>query len=169
MDGIGIAATAIGAIFIYGGIKGYSPLKAFGNLLTGQNPNQGQSASLLSSSTNSSGPDFTVTSGGDANANKTLAKQLANQMGHVDWTSGQMWADWDALWTQESGWRVDATNPQSGAYGIPQSLPASKMASAGSDWKTNPATQIKWGIQYIAGTYGNPSNAEAHERANNWY
>jgi hypothetical protein len=73
------------------------------------------------------------------------------------------------MWNQESGWRWDATNPSSGAYGIPQSLPASKMASAGADWKTNPATQIKWGLGYIHATYGNPAGAWAHEQSHNWY
>jgi hypothetical protein len=74
----------------------------------------------------------------------------------------------NSLWSKESGWRVSASNP-SGAYGIPQSLPGSKMASAGSDWRTNPATQIAWGLDYISSTYGSPCAAWAHSRANNWY
>ena len=61
-----------------------------------------------------------------------------------------------ALWDRESHWNVYAHNPSSGAYGIPQSLPGDKMASAGADWQTNPATQITWGIGYIAGRYGTP-------------
>ena len=69
----------------------------------------------------------------------------------------------------ESGWQVTATNPGSGAYGIPQSLPASQMASAGPDWRTNPATQIKWGLTYIHDRYGSPSGAWAHEQSHNWY
>jgi len=72
------------------------------------------------------------------------------------------------LWNHESGWRYDAENP-SGAYGIPQALPGSKMASAGSDWQTNPATQIKWGLGYIKQLYGNPCNAWAFEERNNYY
>jgi hypothetical protein len=63
-----------------------------------------------------------------------------------------------SLWNGESGWRVDAYNP-SGAYGIPQALPGSKMASAGADWQTNPVTQVKWGLSYIAAVYGSPCNA----------
>ena len=62
-----------------------------------------------------------------------------------------------------------ATNPQSGAYGIPQSLPAAKMAAAGADWQTNPATQIRWGLGYIAATYGTPCAAWSHEEAVSWY
>ncbi|HEY2279635.1 MAG TPA: transglycosylase SLT domain-containing protein [Streptosporangiaceae bacterium] len=72
------------------------------------------------------------------------------------------------IWQRESGWSYDAENP-SGAYGIPQSLPASKMASAGSDYLTNPATQIKWGLGYIKDVYGSPCAAWNFELANNYY
>lgn len=67
------------------------------------------------------------------------------------------------LWDQESGWRWNAENPYSGAYGIPQSLPASKMASAGADYMTDPYTQIRWGLSYIAERYGTPCGAWANE------
>ncbi|MGG7464124.1 coiled-coil domain-containing protein [Plantibacter sp. YIM 135347] len=73
------------------------------------------------------------------------------------------------LWTRESNWRVDAYNPAGPAYGIPQSLPGSKMASAGDDWRTNPATQINWGLSYISGRYGAPCGAWAHSESYNWY
>ncbi|WP_242585543.1 transglycosylase SLT domain-containing protein [Streptomyces sp. MST-110588] len=69
----------------------------------------------------------------------------------------------------ESGWNPAATNPSSGAYGLVQALPASKMASAGSDWKTNPATQIKWGLNYMNTTYGSPCAAWAFWQSHNWY
>jgi hypothetical protein len=72
------------------------------------------------------------------------------------------------LWNRESGWRYDAENA-SGAYGIPQALPGSKMASAGPDWQTNPATQIRWGLTYIKQIYGNPCSAWAFEEANGYY
>ncbi|MHB1875998.1 MAG: aggregation-promoting factor C-terminal-like domain-containing protein [Streptosporangiaceae bacterium] len=75
----------------------------------------------------------------------------------------------DPLWTRESGWNPYASNPTSGAYGIPQALPGSKMASAGADWQTNPATQIKWGLGYIQATYGSPCAAWAHETTYGWY
>lgn len=74
-----------------------------------------------------------------------------------------------ALWNRESGWRVNAYNPSSGAYGIPQSLPGNKMASAGDDWETNPATQITWGLGYIAGRYGTPCGAWDHSESRGWY
>jgi hypothetical protein len=73
------------------------------------------------------------------------------------------------LYQRESGWNYHATNPSSGAYGIPQALPGSKMASAGADWRTNPATQIRWGLNYIADRYGTPCGAWAHSQATGWY
>ena len=75
----------------------------------------------------------------------------------------------DALWISESAWDPSATNPTSGAYGIPQSLPAEKMATAGADWRTNPATQIEWGLEYIKSSYGTPCSAWSFKQANNWY
>jgi hypothetical protein len=72
------------------------------------------------------------------------------------------------MWDRESGWRYDAENP-SGAYGIPQALPGSKMASAGADWQTNPATQIKWGLGYIKAIYGDPCKAWAFWQVNHYY
>lgn len=74
-----------------------------------------------------------------------------------------------SLWNKESGWRANANNPSSGAYGIPQALPGSKMASAGADWQTNANTQIEWGLGYISGRYGTPCGAWGHSVANNWY
>ncbi len=75
----------------------------------------------------------------------------------------------DQLWQKESGWRWNADNPNSSAYGIPQALPGSKMATVGSDWLTNPATQIEWGFGYISGRYGTPCSAWAHSVEIGWY
>ena len=74
-----------------------------------------------------------------------------------------------ALWSKESGWRVNAYNASSGAYGIPQALPGSKMATAGADWETNAATQIEWGLGYVSGRYGTPCGAWAHSQDVGWY
>ncbi|MFG6491768.1 lytic transglycosylase domain-containing protein [Microbacterium sp. P03] len=74
-----------------------------------------------------------------------------------------------ALWNRESGWRVNAYNAGSGAYGIPQALPGNKMASAGADWETSAATQIAWGLGYIGGRYGTPCGAWAHSNSSGWY
>lgn len=73
------------------------------------------------------------------------------------------------LWNAESGWRWNADNPSSGAYGIPQALPASKMATAGPSYQTNAFTQLLWGLGYIQGRYGNPCAAWAHEQQYHWY
>jgi hypothetical protein len=75
----------------------------------------------------------------------------------------------DKLWTRESHWTVSAENRSSGAYGIPQALPGSKMASVADDWRTNPATQIKWGLGYIKGRYKTPCNAWDHSESSGWY
>jgi hypothetical protein len=74
-----------------------------------------------------------------------------------------------ALFDRESHWNVYSTNPTSGAYGIPQALPGSKMASAGADWQTNPTTQITWGLGYISGRYGNPCGAWESSQTRGWY
>jgi hypothetical protein len=76
-----------------------------------------------------------------------------------------------SLWTQESGWRANALNASSGAYGIPQALPASKLAAAGADWRTNQDTQVNWGLAYIKSSYGTPCGAWNHEMSvdPHWY
>ena len=96
-------------------------------------------------------------------------QQVAEQMlGQFGWSTSQF-SCLQPLWAQESGWSVTAQNPSSGAYGIPQALPGSKMASAGGDWATNAATQISWGLSYIKNTYGSPCGAWDHEQADGWY
>jgi hypothetical protein len=75
----------------------------------------------------------------------------------------------EKLWNKESRWRVNADNPSSSAYGIPQALPGNRMAAYGSDWRTNPVTQIKWGLDYIENTYGSPCSAWGHSQAKGWY
>ena len=75
----------------------------------------------------------------------------------------------EKLWNKESSWRVDADNPSSSAYGIPQALPGNRMAAYGKDWRTNPVTQIKWGLDYIEATYGSPCSAWGHSVAKGWY
>ncbi|MDG4817338.1 lytic transglycosylase domain-containing protein [Micromonospora sp. WMMD956] len=75
----------------------------------------------------------------------------------------------DKLWTKESGWNPRAHNSSSGAHGIPQAVPGSKMASVGDDWETNPATQIKWGLGYIKGRYSSPCSAWSQSQSEGWY
>ncbi|PST47926.1 hypothetical protein COO72_10505 [Bifidobacterium callitrichos] len=102
--------------------------------------------------------------GGDA---KAIAKKKVQEYG---WDDSQ-YQCLVQLWEHESNWNVTATNPTSGAYGIPQALPGSKMASAGQDWKTNAATQITWGLTYIRQRYKTPCSAWAtwQSRSPHWY
>ncbi|MFJ3221664.1 transglycosylase SLT domain-containing protein [Kitasatospora sp. NPDC086801] len=78
-------------------------------------------------------------------------------------------ASFSQIISHESGWNVTATNPSSGSYGLGQALPASKMASAGADWKTNPSTQIKWSLDYMNTRYGSPNAAWSFWQTNHWY
>jgi len=179
---IAVASAGVGLLFIWSGIKGGSVLSSFQSVIQGKQPTGSQTnpistptgASAASASSGSTSP----LPGGDISAhngtaaqNQALGKTLAASYG---WSTGTNWDDLVKLWNQESGWNALASNGNSGpdsgsAYGIPQSLPGSKMASAGADWRTNPATQIKWGLNYIKGRYGSPTAAWAHEVSNNWY
>jgi hypothetical protein len=91
---------------------------------------------------------------------RDIAKSLSAARG---WTA-QQWMCLDTLWQHESMYRTTARNSRSGAYGIPQALPASKMSTAGADWRTNPVTQVRWGLQYIAVRYGSPCDAWSYWR-----
>ena len=109
------------------------------------------------------------TGGGDVVVDPGSAQAYARgQLGNYGW-SGDQFGCLLNLWNQESSWRADALNPDSGAYGIPQALPAEKLAAAGPDWRTNGNTQIDWGLGYIADRYGSPCGAWSHEIAYNWY
>jgi len=97
---------------------------------------------------------------------KSIAKQiLKNKYGYG---SGQF-SCFDNIIMRESMWDINATNASSGAYGIPQALPGSKMATIGSDWRTNPATQIIWGIEYMKDRYGSPCGAWGFKSSHGWY
>jgi len=96
---------------------------------------------------------------------REIARALLPQFGF----SASEFTCLDELYTKESGWNVHADNPTSDAYGIPQALPGSKMASAGADWVNDAATQIRWGLEYIRSSYGTPCAAWGHEMAYNWY
>jgi hypothetical protein len=109
-----------------------------------------------------------ASSPGSASAPSGSPRQIAQQILAARGESGQF-SCLDSLWARESGWNIYAQNPGSGAYGIPQALPGSKMASAGPDWQSNAATQIKWGLSYIDSTYGSPCAAWAHSQATGWY
>jgi hypothetical protein len=96
---------------------------------------------------------------------QTIAEALLPTYG---WSSSEM-SCLVPLWMGESGWRVSAENASSGAYGIPQSLPGSKMATVAGDWRTNPVTQITWGLGYISERYGSPCGAWSFKQGHGWY
>jgi hypothetical protein len=91
-----------------------------------------------------------------------------NMLSSFGWSPGTYFSCLNNIYTRESGWRYNAENA-SGAYGIPQALPGDKMATAGSDWMTNPATQIKWGLGYIQSRYGDPCSAWSFWEAHGYY
>lgn len=127
------------------------------------------SSSGSSSNSGGGGDSGGGDTGGGVNVDPGSAQAYARgQLGNYGWSDGQFGCLLN-LWNQESSWRADATNPDSGAYGIPQALPASKLAAAGADWRTNGNTQIDWGLSYIQDRYGSPCDAWAHEVAHNWY
>jgi hypothetical protein len=138
-------------------------------LTTAAKPTTADAAAILAAQAAPAGGG-TATGGGTGvatiapPANPTAAEALGKELlvSYGGFSSSQ----WDclySLWQRESGWNVYAENGASGAYGIPQSLPGDKMASIASDWQTNPATQIKWGLSYIKSTYGTPCAAWQNE------
>ncbi|MET8948188.1 transglycosylase SLT domain-containing protein [Streptomyces sp. NPDC004542] len=104
-----------------------------------------------------------------AHAATTVAPAQAQSIAHKMIPDAAQYDAFNNIVKRESGWNVAATNSSSGAYGLVQALPASKMASAGADWKTNPATQIKWGLDYMKSRYGSPAAAWKFWQANGWY
>ncbi|AWW39822.1 transglycosylase SLT domain-containing protein [Streptomyces cadmiisoli] len=98
-------------------------------------------------------------------ASATQAQAIAKQM----IPNASQYHAFSKIVQHESGWDVNATNPSSGAYGLVQALPGSKMAAAGADWKTNAKTQIKWGLDYMNSRYGSPAGAWSFWQANGWY
>ena len=101
----------------------------------------------------------------DPDSNRGLGYRLMLQFGFA----ADQWQYLDALWQRESGWNHLAENASSGAYGIPQSLPGSKMGDVAPDWRTNPETQITWGLAYIAARYNRPQGAWGHSQRFGWY
>ncbi|MGH3271383.1 MAG: lytic transglycosylase domain-containing protein [Trebonia sp.] len=127
-----------------------------------------QTASSGNSSSTSTGSGVTTVSAPapDPGTAQSIAYNMLPSFG---FSQSSQWGCLLNIWNRESGWNYQAENPYSGAYGIPQALPGSKMASAGADWQTNPATQIKWGLGYIQSIYGTPCGAWDFELANGYY
>lgn len=131
-------------------------------------------AATQTASSGNSGTSSTSTGGGVAVSapapDPGTAQSIAyNMLPSFGFSQSSQWGCLLNIWNRESGWNYQAENPYSGAYGIPQALPGSKMASAGPDWQSDAATQIRWGLTYIQGTYGSPCAAWSHEEADGWY
>lgn len=166
----GNSGASLASLGTYGSTE---EVDAISSALTGA---MGLGGSSLATSTNGSATSTGApgragtkgfSGGGNSSQNQALAQKMAAAL--YGWSGSEWSAGLYPLWTQESGFQTKATNPSSGAYGIPQSLPAGKMASAGADYLTNPATQEKWGLGYIKDRYGDPLSAERHEKAYGWY
>lgn len=172
VNGIAAASAITGLVFIWSGIKGASVLSVIQSLIKGDKPSGDNEHSIDTPSGGSgdtgSTPDSSGTTavGGTAAQNQAIAKLLAAPHG---WSTG---AEWDALvwlWQHESGWNNKAKNPSSGAYGIPQALPGSKMGAEANPPTSSASAQIKWGLSYIKGRYGSPTKAKAFWQSHNWY
>ncbi|MBW3092775.1 G5 domain-containing protein [Bifidobacterium sp. 82T10] len=151
-----------------------------GNSNTNSNTNSGSSSNDSNSSSNTNSGSGSSGSGSDSGSSDasnarlwrpTAAQAQAYAAGAAaqrGWT-GDDWTALVKLWNRESGWSWSAENASSGAYGIPQALPGSKMADFGADWKNDAAVQIDWGLSYIAQRYGTPSKAWEHSEKEGWY
>ena len=170
-----LLAAGGGAILLYSGIKGHRWGNVLRDVISGQKIPSTQELAITSApaafSSGGSGSGATAPNlgvGGSATKNKAIARVLAAPYG---WSTGAQWTALDRLWTQESGWDNHAKNPTSGAYGIPQALPASKMGALANPPVSSASAQIAWGLRYIRTNpnYGDPIHAEQHELSQGWY
>lgn len=179
LDGLAVFYATAGGVLLWSGFKGQTVGQTVKAITSG-------SAGALSASgaeviTGGSAQELPGTAGGEASgkpgdtsahspaaaANQATARLLAASLGHPDWAVGAQWAAWVSLWNQESGWRSDAQNPGSTAYGIAQFLDTT-WAPYGPK-TSNPQLQIAYGIRYIADRYGSPAKAWEHEQSYGWY
>jgi resuscitation-promoting factor RpfB len=197
VNGKSISVVIVGSVLFYSGLKGYKITRTVHDLITGQNPSMDSSAATTdvpitgndgaaagglkglllgktpSSSTkipNLPGPVVAAPPGTSAAANQQLGQMLASAYG---WGGGAEWQNLIQLWDKESGWSNTADNPSSDAYGIAQALPQTKYPKAGRaprlGGRSDPATQMRWGLSYIKSRYGSPSAAWSHEQQFDWY
>lgn len=193
VNGFALAGLGAGAIFLYTAIKGKSILATTQAIIQGKTPANVPATNTINTTSGTDAANAIVPntnppsigtvkgavtgSGGNAGNSKSSYQAYAFSLfPQYGWGTDQEQPLID-LWNRESNWDPTAyfpsthtTNPDnSHAFGIPQALPADKMASAGPDWRTNAATQIRWGLGYISSVYHNPQGAWDHEKANGWY
>lgn len=196
VDGLALGALAAGGLFLYAAVRGKTITGSVQALIKGQPPSASASANAITGTSSSDLAALGVTSAGNAvpggagstgsgsgggspggsggsggsgggpapaGAAQAYAK---SRLAGFGWDDAANWSALVALWNQESGWNANAVNPSSGAYGIPQALPAVwGHPYALGDYQA----QVDWGLNYIKGRYGSPVMAEAHEKANGWY
>lgn len=190
VKGVYLLVGGIGGLFLWSAIKGKKVTDAARQFIAGGDPRLASDLPPLAQYTpgtfNDPGPGgfpnpTTGKGGGTPSQNQALAKLMAATL-HPNWIMGQQWQDWVSLWDKESGWSQYADTRKTGldppgaadfAYGIPQARPYAKLPQSGwpkdKGGRSDPVAQISWGIQYIAGRYGNPSAAWQHEQQFNWY
>jgi hypothetical protein len=168
-----LLAAGGGAILLYSGIRGHRWSNTLRHVISGQPlpkttdmPILTSAEAFQSDSGGTPGTSGPLPTGGTATKNKAIAKILAVPYG---WSTGAQWAALDWVWTHESNWDNHARNPTSGAYGIPQALPASKMGGLANPPTSSAAAQIRWGLRYIKSTYGSPVATKAFWQAHGWY
>ncbi len=171
ISGVAVAFTLGGTVLLYAGLKGKGIGTTVRTLLGGENPESTtQETAITGGATGGTDTDTIGIGGGSVGGtpakNKAIARMLAAPYG---WSAGAQWDALDKLWTRESGWSNTIANPGSGAYGIPQALPPTKLPAAGRKPVSSASVQIAWGLNYIKQRYGNPVNAWAHELSAGWY
>jgi resuscitation-promoting factor RpfB len=165
-----LLAAGGGALLLWSGFRGRNWSTSLRDLISGKPLPTSQSNPIISSpnagsSTSNVGLNVPI---GAISKGKNVALGKALAASRYGWV-GQQFTDLNSLWTKESGWNNRAQNPNSGAYGIPQALPPSKMGALANPPTSSAFVQILWGLKYIKQRYGSPSAAWAHEVANNWY
>jgi resuscitation-promoting factor RpfB len=173
--------TGAGAVVVYSGVKGKGLSSALRSVISGNKPSSATTANAITPATYGYGVTDTAAaagvtapqeagSTGNAKANQAIGRVLAAAYG---WGTGNQWQSLVDLWNQESGWNQYAYNASSGATGIPQSLPYTKMPKAAwlasQGGSASVVAQIGWGLSYIKSRYGSPAAAWAHEVAYGWY
>jgi hypothetical protein len=176
---LAVSAPAVALLAIAGAIAGTLPASAAPSAAVSPGAVSAPSAAaqratldaIASGSPASAAPSVSGgASGGGKGRHPATPRQLARKMmRHFHWSARRQFRYLDKLWVRESGWNVHASNPYSGAYGIPQAVPGSKMSSAGPHWRTSARTQIRWGMRYIRDRYGSPRRAWRHETGAGWY
>lgn len=159
-----------GALLAWSAVKGKGVSGGLRDLISGKSPDNAASDPITGTTgLDATGTGTVIPAGGSTStageaANKALGMSMCAAVGWV----GPQWTAFNNIVMAESGWNTRAENA-SGAYGIPQALPGSKMASSGANWQTSATTQIRWMIGYIKGRYGNPVKAWTFHLANGWY